>query len=453
MNKVRRIKTLAYFAVAVVVLLQAIWATSVFRATERQLAAQVDEIFKISVNRELMIRSKDVVASLSANTELGTLEDDYETGIIGNFELILQEFSFESGHPISLHMVDTIFTNESAKIDFHYRHIVNRINTVTGEVLETTDTVRQGILPGALASQIILIRMDGSEGVQVLIISPNRAVLIQMILILTLSLLLLIFITYAVFFLLRSFVKEKQLRQMQVEFSNALIHDMKTPLVAMANVNEMLKYEKVLTDIDKRHQLLDISQKQITNLQALTDRILTIARSEESKLVPIWEDVDVTAIINQLIEKFSVQTEKITHFNTQFVPEKIDFVADHTLLNNAISNLIDNAIKYSGESVQIDIDCQLDEMGLFIKIKDNGYGISKKDQNVIFAKFERGAAVSRREAKGFGLGLAYVKSVAEALGGTVDLFSIKGEGATVGLFIPDKDKIRSNHLNNTTSYD
>ena len=98
--------------------------------------------------------------------------------------------------------------------------------------------------------------------------------------------------------------------------------------------------------------------------------------------------------------------------------------------------MVDNAIKYSGASVAIDINCQLTDDGLIISIKDNGYGIAKKDQQIIFAKFERGAAVTRKEAKGFGLGLAYVKSIVNAHGGTVNLFSTKGEGTTFELFFP-----------------
>jgi two-component system phosphate regulon sensor histidine kinase PhoR len=265
------------------------------------------------------------------------------------------------------------------------------------------------------------------------------------------SFFLLLFISAAVFFLLRSYAREKQLRQTLIDFSNALIHDMKTPFATIAQVNSLLQSEKIATDTEKRNKMLDVSQKQITNLQALTDRILTIARSEESKLEPVWENLDIPNIINQLVDKFTVQAVKEVHFTTLFVPEKIEFEADHTLLSNAINNLIDNAIKYSGKSVRIDIDCELNEMGLYIKIIDNGYGISKKDQEVIFAKFERGASVIRQEAKGFGLGLAYVKSVAEALGGTVDMFSIKDEGSTFGLFIPHKkDKASNKNTSSTT---
>jgi two-component system phosphate regulon sensor histidine kinase PhoR len=106
------------------------------------------------------------------------------------------------------------------------------------------------------------------------------------------------------------------------------------------------------------------------------------------------------------------------------------------MLYNAVSNLIDNAIKYSGEYVEIEIICQLKENGLHIRVKDNGYGISSADQHTIFRKFERGTAVKRKEATGFGLGLSFVKSVTEAHHGTVNLFSKVGEGTLFELFFP-----------------
>ena len=140
---------------------------------------------------------------------------------------------------------------------------------------------------------------------------------------------------------------------------------------------------------------------------------------------------------------FSSQSKKKVSFSTCFQPQDTTFQADKMMLINAIENLIENAIKYSGDSVQIDIKGRLSEDGLLISVKDNGYGISKKDQRLIFAKFERGEAIRRGEATGFGLGLAYVRSVAKAHGGTVNLYSEKGEGTTFELFVPHQDKITS----------
>lgn len=441
MMKTKYIKLLTLSAI-VVVLLQVIWIVNVYQLLQRQLSIQINDIITASINKDLMNR-KNIAIDSTTNEIVGIVEDDYEKGVFGGPELVLQEFMIKKNVLLSLYSLDTIFRSEAVKQNIHGAFVINRINPQTGKILETTDPLRRGTLHGAMASEVIPIRVDGSEGVQVLLVSPYRAVFSQMIFVLVLSLLLVLFVGYVFFFLLQSFVKEKQLRQFQTDFSHALIHNMATPLGTIAQINNLMANDKFAADSGKRNRSVDIAQQQILNLQALTDRILTVARSEQSHLVPKFTPVNITGEVRNMVNAYSLQSKKSVDFSTRFHPQEITFTADKTMLVNAMDNLIDNAVKYSGDAVEIEIECKLLEDGLLISIKDNGYGISDKDKRVIFAKFERGEAVTRGEAKGFGLGLAYVKSVAEAHGGTVNLYSKKGEGTKFELFIPFREKITS----------
>lgn len=442
MMKTKYIKLLTLSAIVVVVLLQVIWIVNVYQLLQRQLSIQINDIITASINKDLMNR-KNIAIDSTTNEIVGIVEDDYEKGVFGGPELVLQEFMIKKNVLLSLYSLDTIFRSEAVKQNIHGAFVINRINPQTGKILETTDPLRRGTLHGAMASEVIPIRVDGSEGVQVLLVSPYRAVFSQMIFVLVLSLLLVLFVGYVFFFLLQSFVKEKQLRQFQTDFSHALIHNMATPLGTIAQINNLMANDKFAADSGKRNRSVDIAQQQILNLQALTDRILTVARSEQSHLVPKFTPVNITGEVRNMVNAYSLQSKKSVDFSTRFHPQEITFIADKTMLVNAMDNLIDNAVKYSGDAVEIEIECKLLEDGLLISIKDNGYGISDKDKRVIFAKFERGEAVTRGEAKGFGLGLAYVKSVAEAHGGTVNLYSKKGEGTKFELFIPFREKITS----------
>ena len=139
-----------------------------------------------------------------------------------------------------------------------------------------------------------------------------------------------------------------------------------------------------------------------------------------------------------MVDKFSLQAKKPVSFKINIDLESTHIIADPVYLPNAVSNLIDNAIKYSGDSVTVDIYCHSSNNQLFIEVSDNGFGISEKDREKIFEKFERGAAVGRRGAKGFGLGLNYVKQVMNAHGGTVSLSSLEGEGSKFVLYMPLK---------------
>ena len=435
MKQTKHITLLTYGSIFMILLLQGVWMVNAYRLLQEQNYSQLNNSFSVSANKELMLRKNAVIDS-TTNEIVGIVSDDYEKGLFSGPELIYQEFLVKNNHRINIQTIDSIFHSEIAKQNLHGKFIINRLIPETGEVLETTDPKGEGMLQGAMESEVITIRMDGTEGVQVLLLSPHRTIFRQMIIALILSLLLIFFVAYALSFLLRSFTKERQLRQLQNDFSHALTHNMASPLQTIYQVNSMMKNDGVAGDTIKRNKYIDLAQQQIIDLQALTDRILTVARAEQSPLTPTLISTDVTQIINLLVEKFSVQAKKEALFSTHCEPVNIRFNLDETMFYNAISNLIDNSIKYSQESVEIIIDCQLKENGLHVAIKDNGYGISSADQHSIFNKFERGGAVKRKEATGFGMGLSYVKSVMEAHQGMVNLYSNKEEGTLFELFFP-----------------
>ena len=144
-----------------------------------------------------------------------------------------------------------------------------------------------------------------------------------------------------------SFIKEKQLRQLHTDFLHALTHDMATPLQTLTQVNNLLANEKLYNDPVKRAGYINIAQMQLLNLQALTDRILTVAKAEKSSLEVNLSPINLRELVEPLTDKFSIQARNPVEFNLSFSPETILLQADATLLSNAISNLIDNAIKYS----------------------------------------------------------------------------------------------------------
>lgn len=441
MKNIRHIKILTILAVIVIFTLQGVWILNSYTLTQNQLQKQINELFEISVNKELILRIAIIqernIASPNTEVTIGRIDNNSSTGSLISSELLFHEHLYQMSAFISLINLDSIFQSEIQQQNINSEFIINRIDMETGNILETTDPKEMGELQGAMESEIIPIRIDQSEGVQVLLISPYRAIFQQMAFILFLSILLIAFAAYSMFYQMSSLIKEKHLRQLQIDFSHALTHDMATPLQTISQVNNLLANEKLYNDPEKRVRYIQIAQQQILNLQALTDRILTVARSERSgldinpALANLKDD-----IILPLVDKFKIQAKKPVEFNVSFLPDSIILHADTTLLTNAVSNLIDNAIKYSGASVKITIHCEKKNGNAFIYIKDNGYGISEKDQNKIFTKFERGKAVDRKEAKGFGLGLSYVKSVMEAHGGTINLFSKEGSGSEFVLFLP-----------------
>lgn len=441
MKSIWHIKIFTIMAILLILILQGVWLYYTYSIVQQQTQLHVNNAFKESSYKELRKReneSKDILYKNKKKGQeqiLGSMEINPGEAPEIQLNLVLQEHLYKNQFYISLHNLDSFFHVEIENRHIHGSFIINRINTRTQEVLETTGKENPGSLKGALSSIVIPVRMDKSEGVQVLLISPYRSVFLQMAFVLVLSVLLILFVAYAIFYQMSSLLKEKHLRQLHTDFAHALTHDMATPLQTIAQVNNLLANEKLYNDPGKRAKYIDLAGQQILNLQALTDRILTVARADKSALEVKLSPVNLGDIILPLTEKFKVQAKKPVEFKVAFSPEHINLQADVTMLTNAVSNLIDNAVKYSGNSVDINIRCEQKDKDVFIYIKDNGYGMSEREQEKVFTMFERGKAVTRKEAKGFGLGLSYVKSVVEAHGGTVNLFSKEGEGSEFVLYL------------------
>lgn len=263
-------------------------------------------------------------------------------------------------------------------------------------------------------------------------------VLSQMVWMLVVSVLMFLLIIICFVYQLRVIITQRRLTRLRDDFSHALVHDMKTPLGTIYMAVDQWGKGVLDKSPELRSKFADTAIAQVLNLQALVDKILTIAYLEQNKLTLEPKIMDLSKMVQGLVDKFSIQAKKPVKFTIDINMENTHIVADPTYLTNAVSNLIDNAIKYSGDSVEIDINCHSDNSKLFIEVSDNGFGISDKDREKIFEKFERGAAIKRKGAKGFGLGLNYVRRVMNAHGGTVSLSSIEGQGAKFVLYMPLK---------------
>ncbi len=140
------------------------------------------------------------------------------------------------------------------------------------------------------------------------------------------------------------------------------------------------------------------------------------------------KEIQLRPMLEDLIEKYTAKADKPVHFSLHLESEWV--YADEEFLKEAIGNLVDNSIKYSGEEVDIQISSLRQDYNFYlIKVRDNGIGIPLKDQSRIFEKYERASAADRSRkggASGFGLGLNYVFRVAEAHGGKVCVKALKG---------------------------
>lgn len=240
-----------------------------------------------------------------------------------------------------------------------------------------------------------------------------------------------IFFSYLVIMLL----KQKRLSEVKTDFINNMTHELKTPISTIRLSAEVLKSEGISAQPDRLHQYARIIHQENERLQNQVDKVLQIATLSPEKVQLKQERLDVHDILRQLEEAFTVRLEAQNGaIATDLTAQAHHLTGDLVHITNILGNLLDNAAKYTQREPQISVDTSNpNPETLQIKVKDNGIGIEKKHQKLIFDQFFRVPTGNRHDVKGFGLGLYYVKTIVTAHNGTIDVSSTPGEGSTFTL--------------------
>lgn len=213
-----------------------------------------------------------------------------------------------------------------------------------------------------------------------------------------------------------------------------MTHDFKTPISIISIANEFLNKIEVTENNDKIKKYTAIIKEETNRMKSMVEHILQISMIGEGNLSTFYEKGNINLIVEDILKAFSlIVTEK--NGSIVFKPEakSITLTCDTLLISSAISNLIDNAIKYSIVSPEIEILTRKVEKWVHIEVSDNGIGIEQKNIKNIFKKLYR---INTINAKGFGIGLYYVKSIVDAHNGSIDVISTVGKGSTFIIKLP-----------------
>lgn len=231
--------------------------------------------------------------------------------------------------------------------------------------------------------------------------------------------------------------RQDELAQMREDFSYAMIHDMKNPISSISMGLKVLRSGKVGNKPGEQERHFDILESESQHLLALTNKVLAISKLEHEELLLEKDWIELRPLLETLVDTFTAKAEKPISFTLRL--EEAGVYADEEYLMEAVSNLIDNAIKYSKDTIEIQISSSLNNGYTQIKVRDNGIGIPLAAQRTIFDKFERVVSKSKGSAKkvsGFGLGLNYVMNVTRAHGGYVSVESKEGRYSEFTLSLP-----------------
>ena len=231
--------------------------------------------------------------------------------------------------------------------------------------------------------------------------------------------------------------KQKRLSTIKNDFINNMTHELKTPISTISLASQMLKDSSVNNSQAGIESISNIIREESNRLTNQIEKVLQMAVFTESRLKLKKKDVNVNTVVNELSSRFSLKVrDKGGDLNIAIHARKDLVYCDIVHLSNIITNLLDNALKYCEGEPKIKIFTQNIQDKIQISVQDNGIGINKKDQKMIFERFFRVSTGNVHNVKGFGLGLSYVKKITEIHGGEVKVDSSYGKGSIFKIILP-----------------
>ena len=246
------------------------------------------------------------------------------------------------------------------------------------------------------------------------------------------------------FFWIRSTGKELKVAQMKSDFVSTVSHEFRTPLTSIRYLAELLQRGRVKEE-EKKQQYYQTITDESERLSRLIENILDFSKIEAGMKEYQFEETDMGNLVRNVASRFQKQAPgKTFRLKTDIASQMPKLSADREAISRAMFNLMDNALKYSGENPEITLRAWPDEESIFLEVQDNGIGISEGEQRRVFEKFYRSWGVHESKVKGSGIGLTLVAHIVEAHGGEVSLKSDLGIGTKVTLKIPIKQKKTAN---------
>ena len=301
-------------------------------------------------------------------------------------------------------------------------------------MLSGADTIAvistQGYVPSSRAKDFDLSYGEEGEGkLYRLTMEPLTFVILRkMSGVIAASLILFLILAFSFWFLIHTMLKQKSLEEMKSDFTNNITHELKTPVAVAYAANDALLNFDAGNDPEKRREYLEISQGQLEKLEGMIEQILSMSMESRKTFELKRETIELEPLLQKLADQHTLSAGKPCNIKVN-VDSGLVLDADRFHLSNIVSNLIDNAIKYSGDSVRIDITAKATDEGVEMRVRDNGIGIAPEKQKHIFDKFYRVPTGNIHDVKGYGLGLYYAKTMVEKHGGTIEVSSTPGKGS------------------------
>jgi signal transduction histidine kinase len=338
------------------------------------------------------------------------------------------QFVLQKDRPINLDKLNTLFNIELSSQYPVQNTYFDYLNLQTGQLINTNRP--EHFSSNFVTTDTIPLDIISSIGIVGYIEVPDWVILRKMSYQLALSILLILIGVGGMVYLGKSFVVQWRLEKHRQASINAMTHEFKRPISGAMAMVAVIPFYLEKNDLTKVSDYASNTLVELNKLTAYTERIQQISNNIKGSVALNKEQIDIRPFFESVLQRYAQDNEeKKVVINLVITTVKSFITADLLHFSNVIDNLVENAIKYSDNEVQINIAVTDLQNELQIVVEDNGMGISAYDLKFIFDRFYRSNRKEMKNKAGFGLGLTYVKSIVEDHGGTIIAESKLNEGS------------------------
>ncbi|TND05357.1 MAG: histidine kinase [Bacteroidetes bacterium] len=313
------------------------------------------------------------------------------------------------------------------KIDLDYNFKIVRTDTLAA--------IASGKSKDVFCQDLAGMQLPGSYQLSMHLPDSSQYILAEMGPMFFVSVLLILLLVAVFVMTMRTLSKEKAVLQRTTDFVNNMTHELKTPLANISLAASMIGRDDLAPD--KRKKYNAIIRDENEKLKEQVERLLNLAALEQGNLPNGKMPVNMSELAGELKHCMEARfAEAGGTLSLHLHAENDSVYGDKLLLANAASNLLENALKYSGEKPAVEMSLRSEGNWLLLTVSDQGPGIAEKDQALIFEPFYRVTDGDVHNVKGFGLGLPFVKKIAEIHGGSITVKSTPGKGSVFTLKLP-----------------
>lgn len=450
----KKVIYISLLAGIITICLQGVWVYNIYNVYISERMQSTENILLESIKEELTLRSfsrahnpnapkivmksaKDMTPEEKSKLQGDTINlTDIRRKRIGDniYDYIMQKEQdglIKNKNFLHLTKLDSLFSKKSLEDS-----LILNYNIILYDK-DTTRIKHIGTFPFNCAkgkfTQLYPIGTKGFQFIQVQADFPLSDFIKTMLWILIESVLMVGIVIGCVIFLAITVKRKDELFKQREASVNGTVHDLKSPL---NGVIAMLSYVKTKENDAVTLNLLNRTIKQTKNLASDIDALLITARKNRQKVYLQKEKVDLMELIAEVKANIAVQYDKPHTLNIHSSFDSLTVYADPLYMTNVIRNLVENALKYSDENVDIDINVSKEKDMAVFTVSDTGWGIEKKYHKKIFTQFFQIPRENIIHQRGYGIGLAFVKYIIEAHNGKISLKSQPGKGSTFTCKIP-----------------